>query len=107
MPKRTFTRDQLEEWGVPDDLPTQEFAANYPDSAVQLHEEQVDSRRWVSVHALIFRAPDDGKAYRVHYEQGLTEQQDGTDPWGYADTIEAVEVEPREVTVTRWEPVTN
>ncbi|MCP3817811.1 hypothetical protein NLX86_06575 [Streptomyces sp. A3M-1-3] len=97
MPVRHFTRDQLDAWDLP--------GAWADDSPEILHREQVDARRWVSVHQLIFRAPDDGLTYRVHYEQGLTENQDDTDPWNYDDEIKAVEMEQREVTVTRWMPV--
>ncbi|MEV5944650.1 hypothetical protein [Streptomyces sp. NPDC051994] len=74
MPDRTFTRDQL------------------------------DSRRWSSVHKFVFRAPDDGKAYCVYFQQPLTERQE-CDLWFDDDEIKAVEVEAREVTVTKWLPV--
>jgi hypothetical protein len=101
---RTFTRDQLDALGVPHDLTSEDNAAAFPEAAIELHREQVDTRRWVSVHELIFRAPDDGKAYRVHYEQGLTEIQEDTDPWDYTREVEAVEVEQRQTTVTEWHP---
>ncbi|MFE0877294.1 hypothetical protein ACFW4X_20965 [Streptomyces smyrnaeus] len=102
---RTFTREQLDTLGLPDDLATETTAADFPEAAVELHREQVDTRRWVSVHELVFRAPDDGKAYRVTYEQGLTEHQDDTDAWDYARTVEAVEVEQYERSVPAWRPV--
>lgn len=101
MTTRTFTRDQLEAIGVPDIW----TAADKGNAAEHLHEEQVDSRRWVSVHELVFRAPDDGKAYSVTYEQGLTENQDDTDPWNDEDEIKATEVEQRPVVVQQWRPV--
>jgi hypothetical protein len=94
---RTFTRDQLDALDLP--------GAWADDAPEILHREQVDSRRWVSVHELIFRAPDDGKAYRVHYEQGLTESQDGTDPWNGDRAVEAVEVEQYDQTVKAWRPI--
>lgn len=97
MPTRTFTRDQLDAWDLPD--------AWADDSPEILHREQVDSRRWVSVNELIFRAPDDGKTYQVFYEEGLTENQDDTDPWSHDHEIKAVEVEQRPVTVMQWQPV--
>lgn len=97
MTDRTFTRDQLDEWDLPD--------AWADESPEILHREQVDSRRWVSVHELVFRAPDDGLTYRVHYEQGLTEHQDCTDPWNGAKKIRAVEVEQRPILVQQWRPV--
>lgn len=105
MATRTFTREQLDALGLPDDLATEKNAAKYPEAAVELHREQIDTRRWVGVHELVFRAPDDGKAYRVTYEEGLTEVQDGTDPWNYEDEVKAVEVEQVPVTVMRWKPV--
>ncbi|QQM45130.1 hypothetical protein [Streptomyces liliifuscus] len=100
MSTRTFTRQQLEAIGIPD-----RWTATEGNAAEQLHEEQIDTRRWVSVHRLVFRAPDDGIAYAVFEERGLTESQDGTDPWGYADEIKAVEVEERPVVAQQWLPV--
>lgn len=105
MTTRTFTRDQLDEMGLPHDLVSEEHAAKHPEAAIELHCKQVASRRWVSVHELVFRAPDDGLAYLVRYEQGLTEHQDGTDPWGYGDEVTAVEVEQRPVVLQQWKPV--
>lgn len=101
MPNRTFTPDQLEGIGVPFEIDI----SGEPGYATELHREQVDTRRWVSVHQLIFRAPDDGKAWAVCYEQGLTEHQDAHDPWGYQSEIVASEMEQHEVTVTQWRAV--
>jgi hypothetical protein len=70
-----------------------------------LHKEQIDTRRWVSVHELVFRAPDDGMTYSVTYEQGLTEDQDDTNPWNYDREVKATEVEQRPVVVQQWKPV--
>lgn len=101
---RTFTTAQLEAIGVPDELP----GPNSPKVeglAYELAREQVDRRRWVSVHRLVFRAPDDGKAWRVYFERGLTEEQEDTDPWNGNATVEATEVELVPVTVQRWQPV--
>jgi hypothetical protein len=97
VPTRTFTREQLEAWDLP--------GAWADDAPEILHREQVDTRRWVSVHRLVFRAPDDGKAYRVHYEEGLTEVQEDTDPWSADCTVDGVEVELHEVTVKQWRAV--
>lgn len=103
MTTRTFTREQLDSLGVPFDLPTNPATA--PDgAAIELHDEQIESRRWVAVHELVFRAPDDGKAYRVRYERGLTEVQEDTDPWNYAREIEADEVVQRAQITTVWKP---
>ncbi|MGW0134852.1 hypothetical protein [Streptomyces sp. NPDC003299] len=101
---RVFHRDQLDEWGVPYDLATDPTTA--PEgTAVELHHEQVATRRWVSVHELVFRAPDDGRAYRVTYQQGLTEQQDGVDEWDDRDHIVGEEVEAYERPVKAWRRV--
>ncbi|GAA1064716.1 hypothetical protein [Streptomyces asiaticus] len=97
---RKFTREELETIGIP-----YEWDAEPGKAAEQLHEEQIDERRWVSLHEIVFRAPDDGKAYSVVYAQGLTENQEDTDPWEYEGaTIKATEVEPHEVTLTVWRP---
>lgn len=101
MITRTFTPDQLEEIGVPNELPAD---VEVPGLATELHREHIDSRRWASVHRLIFRAPDDGKAYRVTYQQPLTEHQE-CDIWFDDSEVKAVEVEQREVTVTKWLPI--
>lgn len=104
MAIRTFTPAELEEIGVPDELPGP-HGPEVEGLAYELHQEQTDTRRWVSVHSLIFRAPDDGKAYRVYLTRGLTEEQEDTDPWNGDTTVEATEVELRPVTVQRWFPV--
>jgi hypothetical protein len=104
MAIRVFTTEQLEEIGVPDELPGP-TGPEVEGLAYELHQQQIDTRRWVSVHELVFRAPDDGKAYRVSFERGLTEEQDDTDPWNGSAMIEATEVELVPVTVQRWQPV--
>jgi hypothetical protein len=100
---RVFHRDQLDEWGVPHDLVDPADAGE--GDAVELHHEQVDTRRWVSVHELVFRAPDDGKAYRVTYERGLTEMQEDHDEWDYRDHVVGEEVEEYERPVKAWRRV--
>lgn len=95
---RTFTRAQLDALGLPDECGAFEGAAE------ELHCEQVDTRRWESVHELVFRAPDDGRAYRVTYREPLTEMQE-SDPWNDAREVEAVEVEEYDRTVKAWRPV--
>lgn len=97
MTDRTFTREQLEAWDLP--------GAWADDAPEILHREQVDTRRWVSVNELIFRAPDDGKAYRVYYDQGLTESQEDTDPWNDDREIKGTEVEQRAKTTMVWEDI--
>ncbi|KAF4408637.1 hypothetical protein [Streptomyces lycii] len=98
MATRKFTRDELEAIGVPFECDSEEEDGY----ATELHREQISKRRWVSEHELIFRAPDDGKAWRVTYVQGLTEEQE-VEPFDYhGEIIEATEMVQREVTVTRW-----
>lgn len=101
MPTRIYTPEELDAIGVPFEC-EKDTSNGY---AAELGREQIDTRRWVSVHELVFRAPDDGKAYRVTYEQGLTEHQDGLDPWDYEETIKAEEMELRPITIRRWFPV--
>lgn len=100
MGARTFTVDELDEIGVPYEC------GAFGGTATELHREQTDARRWYSVHELVFRAPDDGKAYRVYYERGLTEHQDDHGPWEYGATVvHADEVAPHAKTVTEWRAV--
>jgi|AGFT01.1.fsa_nt_gi hypothetical protein len=40
-----------------------------------LHNEQVDTTRWNSVHDLVFIDTETGEGYHTRYEQGLTESQ--------------------------------
>jgi hypothetical protein len=104
---RTITVETAEAWGLPHDCTFEDNAAEFPEAAVELHDEQTGTRRWVSDRRLIFRAPDDGKTYSVDYVLGLTEHQDGISPWEYqpADGIELTEVEQVPVTVWKWQPV--
>ncbi|MFF3312505.1 hypothetical protein [Streptomyces sp. NPDC002952] len=97
MAVRQLTREQLEEWDLP--------GAWADDAPEVLHREQIDTRRWASVNELVFRAPDDGKTYRVYYDEGLTEMQDDTDPWDYEAVVDAEEVERVEVTTFEWRKV--
>lgn len=99
MSTRTFTREELEDIGVP-----YSYDAEPGKAAEHLHEEQVATHRWESVHKIVFRAPDDGKTWCVKYFCGLTEYQD-SDLWNYEDVITATEMEPYEVAVTRYRKV--
>ena len=101
--KRTLTREQLDDWGLPYELAA-EMDADPDGLAVELHREQIDTRRWASTHRLVFRAPDDGQPWAVRYQRGLTEYQD-QDPWGDAPQVTATRVEQYERTVTAWRPV--
>ncbi|MFD7093356.1 hypothetical protein [Streptomyces xanthophaeus] len=94
---RTFTRDQLEEIGVPHEL-------GGDGCATELADDNGGSRRWTEIRRLIFRAPDDGKAYLVLYQTPLTEHQE-CDTWFNEDEITATEMEQQPVTVMQWKPV--
>jgi hypothetical protein len=97
---RHFTRQQLEEIGVPFELDGNDTCAT------ELSDKLVGSERWTEVHRLVFRAPDTGDAYQVDYEVGSTEHQDGIDPWHrHGKTIPAVEVEQRPVVTQQWRPI--
>jgi hypothetical protein len=98
---REFNRLQLKAWGVPYECGDSEG------SAEELHRAQIDTRRWTSVHELVFRAPDDGLPYRVTYEEGLTELQEDTDPWNFELTIMGEQVEKRLISREEWHPVTS
>ena len=100
--KRTLTREQLEEWGLPYELAS-EMDADPDGLAIELHREQTDTRRWYSVHRLVFRAPDDGEPWAVRYFRGLTEYQD-QDEWNDEPQVTAVRMEQYERTVTDWRP---
>lgn len=106
MPTRDFTIAELAALNVPPDDPTDIEYEEYV-----LADEQVAVLKYTAQRRCVFRAEDDGKAYAVEYEApldvgdfevggGMPDQHG----W-YGDTVNAVEVEEREVTVTRWLPV--
>ncbi|MFE7128921.1 hypothetical protein [Streptomyces sp. NPDC057617] len=99
MNTRTVTRNQIEAWGIPYEC------SGIDGRATELHCEQIDTRRWVSAHRLIFRAPDDSKTYAVTYERGLTEIQEDHDKFGDRTEITITEYEQRPATVMQWHPV--
>ena len=102
--KRTLTREQLEEWGIPHELASDGSPTPYG-VAVELDREQIDTRRWYSLHRLVFRAPDDGQPWSVTYRQGLTEIQEDLDEWDDRPQVTAIRMEQYERTVTAWRPV--
>lgn len=105
MPTRHFTQDQLAALGVPPDSPDD---IEYSDTVVA--DEFVTTLKYSAQRRCIFNA-DDGKTYAVEYEGRLDTGDfevggDGPPDYGwYGDTVEAFEVEEREVTVTKWVPV--
>lgn len=106
MPTRTFTVAELAAIGVPPDSPDD---VEYSD--VLLADEQVATLKYTAKRRCIFRAPDNDRTYAVEYEAQLDVgdfEVGGYAPddhgW-YGDTVQAAEVEEREVTVIRWMPV--
>ncbi|MFE8916844.1 hypothetical protein [Streptomyces globisporus] len=98
MTTRTFTAEELEEFGVPFECDPENGYAEELSSKLDF------TTRWAHVHEFVFRAPDDGKTYQVLYWTGATERQD-QDLWNWEDRIQAVEVEEVSVTTTAWKPV--
>lgn len=69
-----------------------------------VYAEIADQRRWADVHEIVFEYDD--RFWQVEYYVGSTEMQESG--WGYGtdpEWVEAVEVEPYEVTVTRYRAV--
>lgn len=105
MEKRIFTRAELESMCLPNCWHSGSRLKRREGEAEAVHREHVDSGRWNNILRLIFRAPDDGKCYEIHYQEGATEYQDDTDPWFDEDTVEAVEVALTPVVRAEWKPV--
>jgi hypothetical protein len=99
--QRVIDRDLLSEWGVPFALP----AASLPGPGVPDPEpgKAVALHRWTasvppdpaapSLHGLVFRAPDDGHAWRVSYVKSRP-LRPAVDPWQDAVFVTATMVEP-------------
>jgi hypothetical protein len=94
-----FHRNELAAMGVPDRRSAVEGR-----SAKHLYEDIFDEDRWSTIHELVFRAPDDGRTYKVYYHRPATEMQD-VDPWNDEIEFEATEVERVEVTTKEWREV--
>lgn len=96
--KRTFTRNELEELGVP-------FANTHV-----VHDEQCGENRWSTVHKCVFQAEPNGPLWEVTYYLPATELQE-CDLWSYRnhgakpETVEATQVEAYEVAVIKYRPV--
>ena len=91
MPTFTYPKEQLEclLWNESN----QDFE--------YLQHEFVQHTRWALIFAVTFRDKITEKFYVATYQIPATEQQD-CDPWFGADEVECIEVEPYEVTVTRY-----
>ncbi|MFD5384321.1 hypothetical protein ACFWMG_04990 [Streptomyces sp. NPDC127074] len=105
MPIRTFTITELAAIGVPPDSPDD---VEYSD--VLLADEHVATLKYTQQRRCVFFAEDDCTEYAVEYEAPLDVgdfEVGGYAPDGhgwFGGTVEAVEVEQREVTVIRWVP---
>ncbi|RYJ26445.1 hypothetical protein CU044_3738 [Streptomyces sp. L-9-10] len=106
MPTRQFTRNELSNIGVPPEDP--EYI-EYDDDL--LADEPVSTLKYTALRRCVFRAPDDGRTYAVEYEAQLdvgdyeVGEYSPDDHGWHGDIVEGVEVEGREVLVTRWLPV--
>ncbi|MFJ4624260.1 hypothetical protein [Streptomyces sp. NPDC088812] len=105
MPTRRFTVAELAAMNVPPDDPNH---IDYDEHV--LADEQVAVLKYTAKRRCVFEA-DNGRTYAVEYEAELDTRDfeiGGGMPhnhgW-YGNTVEAVEVEERLVTVMRWLPV--
>lgn len=96
--KRNFPKELLQQWDIP-------WGSDV------LSDEVWDTGRWQEWHAAVFRAPDDGRLWRVIYAQ-MTGDLHEMDPWDEDDpnvnsdgTVTGEEVEPVEVTTTEYRAV--
>lgn len=106
MPTRHFTLAELAELNIP---PAEPDEIQYYEHL--LVDEHVTTLKYTQQRRTVFRAEDDGKTYAIEYQAELDTgdyEVGGGIPanhgW-HGDTVEATEVEEREVTVTRWLPV--
>lgn len=89
---RKFTMEEIDEWDLPWGL----------EKGMVISDEITDHNRWSVWHELIFRAPDDGKLWRLSYQKPATEMQE-CDRW---PDLEAVQVEAVLTSVTQYREVT-
>ena len=83
-------------------LQAQRLAYGEPVTRLEVEaDEQVSTRRWVSVHQLVVR-DEEGRFWAATYERGLTENQD-TEPFEDDDDVEFHEVRKVPVTSYRYE----
>jgi len=93
----TKTRKEMQDLGLPGDAD--------PELVVELSDEIVDKRRWVTVYELVFRlvGMPENLAYRTYYEVGSTEHQDQR-PWEF-EPAQCHLVHSVEKIVKVWEEV--
>jgi hypothetical protein len=87
---RSFTKEWLEEEGIP-----------YDNEGVEM-EDELGGGRWMDYRTITFEAPDDGFWYQLTFEIGKTENQECH--WDeYLDfPVECFRVEQVEVMVKQW-----
>ncbi len=73
---------------------------DYGNDSPVIEDEIIDQRRWSTVHKRIFKFED--KFYQTIYSHGSTECQDESPYEDEDDDIECPEVEPYEVTLTKY-----
>ena len=106
MPTRHFTLEELAGLNVPPDQPDE---IEYYEHV--LADEQIGILKYTAQRRCVFEAPDDGKTYAVEYQAKLDTGDyevggDIPDNHGWLrDTVEAVEVEERDLAVPKWLPV--
>lgn len=75
-----------------------------PDNLTVLQNKQHASGRWSSHHYLVFLDATDNTMWGVSYSQGLTEYQD-EQPFDHADEQVCHQVEPYQVTITKYREI--
>ena len=90
--KRTFTRDYLENLGLPFDN----------DDIIE-HRELESQGRWTQTYSLVFWDEVTAFYWMIHYYVGATENQE-IDPFNDQLLIEGTQVHEEEVVTTRWVP---
>lgn len=94
---RTFTRDELNQLGLPDQLPQDRVLLDKPWA---LTTDRSGTRQ------LIFRLPEDEETWQIFYEAPISSDvKEYIDPWNGAPTVEAARVELRTVSHTSWHRV--
>jgi hypothetical protein len=75
----------------------------YDDSLeYKIVDDIIDGKsRWCDLHTIVFVDNSSGKFYRGDYRTGSTENSDER-PWEYQKEVNFYEVEPYDVTVTKF-----
>lgn len=82
--------DEIDQWDLPWGL-----------EGMVKSNHMIEHNRWSIWHEIVFRAPDDGKLWRLHYQVPATEMQE-CDRW---PDLEAVQVELHLVQVETYQVV--